>query len=306
MSIVQSSSTIADVDLSSLDNDVSFLKVLAPERTWTVAVVKQKDRSLPPFLPGTMRARTFRPRTVVVIVLVALILFVSAPFLTLLLGNSLRDHVFREICYRIVFDKITVDCEDDRCVALKVFEFASAEIAIPEQHEVLMDLSPMEIIADGYGWCDQQANVMITLAGLGGINGDLLFLFGYDSLSHHSVCELEVDGKYRLFDPFYHASFRTSTGQLAGLNDLLQGDNAPDPITGTVPEDYFRLFENAYPPQIYLSNRVPAFKQFSRWLIRLYCRAPTRFLIKPYVGAYAVMDAPSTVNMEGVERLVAM
>jgi hypothetical protein len=236
----------------------------------------------------------------------SLILFTAAPFLSLLLGNSVRDHVFRELCYRVLYDKITDHCSDATCVVLAVFTFASEQIAIPAPSDETKDLSPLEVIADGHGWCDQQANVMITLAGLGGIDGNLLFLFGYDSISHHSVCELEVEGKHLLFDPFYHASFKTRSGEGAGLNDLLNGDHGPGPITGAVPDDYFRLFETTYPAKHYLSNRVSPLRQFSRWMMKLYCHGPTKHLIKPYTKAYAAMDAPSTVDMDGVNRILAM
>jgi hypothetical protein len=253
-----------------------------------------------------MEGRGRRYTKVLVIGVVLLTLFTAAPFLSVFLGNNIRDFIFRELCYRVLYDRITERCLDDACVAQAVFTFASEHIAVPSPADETKDLSPLEVIAEGHGWCDQQANVMITLAGLGGIDGNLLFLYGYDSISHHSVCELEVDGRFLLFDPFYRASFRTKRGERAGLNDLLAGDHDPAPITGAVPDDYFRLFEETYPAKRYLSNRVSSFKRLSRWLIKLYCQGPTKHLIKPYVKAYAVMDAPSTVDMDGIDRILAM
>jgi hypothetical protein len=252
-----------------------------------------------------MEGRHRRYTKVVVIGVVLLTLFTAAPFLSLFLGSSIRDFIFRELCYRILYDKITERCLDDACVAQAVFTFASEYIAVPSPADETKDLSPLEVIADGHGWCDQQANVMITLAGMGGIEGNLLFLYGYDSISHHSVCELEVNGKFLLFDPFYQASFRTKHGERAGLNDLLADDHDPTPITGAVPDDYFRLFEETFAAQRYLSNRVSPFRHFCRWMIKLYCHAPTKHLIKLYTQAYAAIDTPNTVDMVGIDRILS-
>ena len=205
------------------------------------------------------------PRRVLLTAGAALFVFAAGPFLSLMLGGKVRDLVFREVCYRVLYDRITDGCSSDACIASAVFAYASAEIAIPGERGVPQDQSPLGIIAHGHGWCDQQAHAMITLASLGDIPGNLLFLYGYDSISHHAVCEMEVDGRMLLYDPYHQATFRGRDGAQAGLNDLLAGVHDTLPMTGQVPPGYFRLFEDAYPARPHLSNRPSYWKRCLRW-----------------------------------------
>ena len=231
--------------------------------------------------------------------------FAAWPFLSLLLGSKVRDLVFREVCYRVLVDQLVEGCSGDTCFASAVFAYASKEIKVPGERGVPKDQSPLGVIAHGHGWCDQQAHAMITLASLGDIPGNLLFLYGYDSISHHAVCELEVGGTMLLYDPYYQATFRTQDGAQAGLNDLLAGDHDTLPMTGQVPPGYFRLFEEAYTARLHLSNRPPDWKRWLRWWTKQYCRAPTKHLLSAYTALYKAADDQRSLDMDGIDRIMS-
>jgi hypothetical protein len=240
---------------------------------------------------------------IILIILAALICFYAIPFITLLSGANNREIIFREISYRMFYDKLSVGCKDDSAKAINIFKFVKENISAPPLKFQVKDKSPFDVIIESIGSCDQQANVLITLAGIGGIKGNLIFLYGYDSISHHSVCELQINNEYRMFDPFYNQLFLTNNGNLSSINDIQSGNVKFPKDSSLIPNGYFRLFEKKYPLKMNMTNNIPFCKRVVRKFINEWCSIFGGIILKPYVSAYFICDNSNENKKNRIRKL---
>jgi hypothetical protein len=61
----------------------------------------------------------------------------------------------------------------------------------------------LPFLIPGEALCDEQPLALIDLAGKAHDKASVIYLWRYDEISHHSVCELYLDGAYKIFDPVY-------------------------------------------------------------------------------------------------------
>lgn len=115
-----------------------------------------------------------------------------------------------------------------------------------------------EMIAQGYGFCDEQASVFLALANYAGIRGRLVFLFGSDSISHHSVAEIFID-KWYMIDPFLEAKLESSF-LLPSIHEVILNQKLTNQIhfdTSLIHKFHYQnLFTSQYPYQIIHENFV--------------------------------------------------
>jgi len=78
-------------------------------------------------------------------------------------------------------------------------------------------------------------------------------LRGYESVSHHTVCDIYIDSKYRIFDPDFGFVFYIQR-QIAAFDDIQQRRfeiesqkmKALQILAGFKPADYLRLYDSNY------------------------------------------------------------
>ncbi len=73
----------------------------------------------------------------------------------------------------------------------------------------------------GQGYCDEQCNTLLSLVNTLKLKGRLIFLYGKDSISHHSVCEIKIDNQYCMFDPFYGIIIRDKYGKIVCVKSIV-------------------------------------------------------------------------------------
>ncbi len=243
-------------------------------------------------------------KKIILYILLVLICFYLIPFITLFSGTKKRDFCFREISYGILSDKLTTGCRDDSARIIQVYMFVIENISAPPQNFKLRDGNPFDIILDGVGSCDQQANVLLTLAGISGIKGNLLFLYGYDSVSHHSVCELQLNDKYKMLDPFYNQLFLTTNNNLASVNDIQNGNIKYPKDSSSMPSGYFRLFEKKHPIKIFMTNKISFPKKVVRKIINIWCSIFGDILLKPYMYTYFICDNSNEIKKNRIKKML--
>jgi len=115
-----------------------------------------------------------------------------------------------------------------------------------------------EMISDGYGFCDQQASTLLALANYAGIRGRLVFLYGEDSISHHSVAEIYID-KWYMVDPFFEVKSGSSF-LLPSIQEVIVNNKKLNQFhydTSLIRQDqYYNLFTPKYPYKIIHENYV--------------------------------------------------
>jgi len=243
-------------------------------------------------------------KKIILYTLVALVCFSITPFITFFLGAKYRKSCFIEISYRVLFDKLTNDCGVDSTRALRIYEFVINNISVPQQNFQSRDENPFDIILDGFGYCDQQANALISLAGMAGIKGNLIFLYGSDSISRHSVCELKIKDKYIMFDPFYDQLFLTINNNLASIDDIQNGNIKYPQDSSSIPKRYFRLFEKKYPYKIFMTNKISFSKRVVRNFIDGWCNIFGEVLLKPYLFLYFIWDNSNERERNKIKKLL--
>lgn len=153
------------------------------------------------------------------IIVLSFFIFILIPFVPLFGPDLLRDYTHKELVYKVITSKLTNGNSSDREKSLKLFYYVHTHLFVPENVKTV-DKHPLNDLIRGIGRCDQQSNTLITLARKVSIKGRLIFLRGYDKVSHHSVSELYVDGKYRIFDPLYGYIFFTDGQNIATFSDI--------------------------------------------------------------------------------------
>ena len=224
--------------------------------------------------------------------------FYITPFVTLVCGKKYRNACFRELYYQLVVDQLNVSNKNDGTTTILLYQFIKDNINVSGK-SVSKKTNPCEVIIDGKGYCDEQANALITLAGECGIEGKLIFLYGSDSISHHAVCELKINDHFVMFDPFYGLVFFTNDHHLAGISDI-QNNNIIKSNRLSIPTNYLKLFEKKYPSKVFRTNKISLPKKIIRAYLNMWHSKFGAMAIKPYFGIYFLLEG----NNDLKERLL--
>lgn len=161
--------------------------------------------------------------------------------------------MLRQLTYKVIASKLTEGIESDREKALNIFRYVHQHLYAPPKSKPA-GKSILEVLTRNIAWCDQQSDIMAVLSRRFWVGGGYVTLYGYDHISHHTVCVLKLDGKYRMFDPLHGYIFYTKNGEIATLEDIQEKNRelqsgqfeAWHRLTGDVAYDYFKLYEPKY------------------------------------------------------------
>lgn len=181
---------------------------------------------------------------------VALIVF-TGPLLMLVGPAQLREYAHKQLVYRVIAKKVT---EGERKLsqteqAERLFFFVQTHLFSPAG-EGAPDKHSLDNLIRGHAACDQEANAFMHLAGKLGIKGRLLFLGGAD----HSVCDLFLEGNYRIMDSYYGIVLLNEEGRIATFDDIqnrfdtLSSDQLESLVMQKLltREDYYKYFSKNY------------------------------------------------------------
>lgn len=183
-------------------------------------------------------------------VFIAIVLFFCLPYLFLLSSKQTSDFFYRNLRLKEIADSLQRDHHHDLDKAQAIYRFVEKNITQPKPDDEIIDIHPIEVLNLGYGSCDQQAHLMVLLGEQMNINGHIVFLKGYDSISHHSVAELYIDERWMMFDPFYKVNFLEKQMKL-GVADLCLQPNLIYHTTLIDSLTYAKLFQTTFPFQIF-------------------------------------------------------
>jgi len=180
--------------------------------------------------------------------------------LSFILCKKYTNKISRQFYYNNLYHSICSENDSDSLKIIKCFKYISNQIK-PSGHFIkTKGLDPVEIIEKGYGSCDQQANLLITILEKGDFPGKLVFLYDDDSISLHSVCEIKMGNRLIMLDPFYEVLFYNNDNMMASLSDISSG-NINNPTYPTLPNNYLNLFNNDYPKKIFRTNNTKKIHQ---------------------------------------------
>lgn len=220
-----------------------------------------------------------------ILTLILLLAFIF-PFGIRTLDNTSQDLIGQHYYLFRESGKMAAEREDS--LAKRLTDFVAGHIMPPPAAESVSDTGWYHVYKNGIGSCDQMALILIRLARAYGIEGRVVFLYGADSVSGHSIAELRVNGQWAMFDPFYGVSFRTPAGNIPGVEELVRQPGLQqyyfcEPVPGHPPpdkENYLKFFEARYPFRVFAENTLSPAQNFWYGSLRLNSRIWGNFFDK--------------------------
>lgn len=122
----------------------------------------------------------------------------------------------RSMSHRLVQGRAT---DEERIAALMMWshENVRPSYAAPDRVE---GGNFYDIVRRGFGYCDQSAHVLSTLAYYAGYDARLALLRRSDGVSPHSVAEIRVGDRWIAVDPWLGVMLRDGAGKLLGILDF--------------------------------------------------------------------------------------
>lgn len=185
--------------------------------------------------------------------LVWLVLILTS--LSFILFHKYKNKISRQLYYNNIYHNICSENDSDSLKIIKCFDYVANNIEAPGHFIQTKGLNPKQIIEKGFGSCDQQSNLLITILEKGGFPGKLVFLFDNDSISLHSVCEIKTGDRSIMLDPFYKVVLYNKNRKMASLGDISSGNIITQPKS-SVPKNYLELFNKEYPKKTFRINRT--------------------------------------------------
>ena len=193
--------------------------------------------------------------------LIVLLIVFMFPFISLIGPSRLREGILRQLTYKVIASKLTDGITSDKEKALRIFRYVHQHLYTPPSSKPA-GKSILDVLVRNIAWCDQQSDTLAVLARRFFVNGGWVALYGYDNVSHHSVCVLDIEGKYRMFDPMNGYIFLTEDNDIATLQDiqnrpgLLKSEQfqAIQSFTGNGASNYFKLYEPRYKWEIHIPS----------------------------------------------------
>lgn len=194
------------------------------------------------------------------IVLIVLVLVAVSPALTLLGTEHVREKMLQQLTIKAVAEKVAGDAATDEEKALRLFRYVHERLFTPPRGKPAGE-SILEVLVRNVAWCSQQSDILAMLARCLWIDGGYVTLYGYDDVSHHTVCGLELKGGLRMLDPQNGYVFYTGGGEIATLEQVRErGPELRSPQFQAVErlrgrdERYFRLFEPAHDWEVHIPS----------------------------------------------------
>ena len=123
--------------------------------------------------------------------------------------------------FRSVADRVTAGLSDDESKITALMHWTNENVrpqyAAPDR--VVTD-SAYRIVLRGYGFCDQSAGVLETLAYFAGFDARVRYLVWPDGISYHSLAEVRLGARQILVDPWVGTIYRRVDGRPLGIDDL--------------------------------------------------------------------------------------
>lgn len=233
---------------------------------------------------------------------VILMSFLFSPFISLVLPDSLRDHTYRKIIMHVIALEETKGLKSKIDIAKRLFYYTAKNTLFNPTGVLSYEEKALGYLENGLVYCDYGADILAMLCAHKGIHARYCMLKDKDGISPHTVTEILLDGKWRVFDPTEICYYTTSSGELATLRDLSEH---PDLISKNkrmqkigVSEVYKRMFPVPYEPQR-SSSKIKRITVFDRVSFFYYALFGKKFL-QIYQDSYLKIK---TKNMDRREKL---
>lgn len=195
--------------------------------------------------------------------LFAIVSVVSLIALPLFSSQSTQRFLYQTLTIKHLSDSICTS-SPHRASHFLLLDFVSENIRHPRTGDNLSDCSLLQVLRQQYGPCDKQAQLLVELAAMQEIQGDIVFLQGQYPSSHHTVAELIIDGNPQMFDPYYHKHYPLSVSKLVSSVFKFESIESIDSIS------YGRHFQKHYPAHFFKPSPLETKAKLLKHLVLCY------------------------------------
>jgi len=211
-----------------------------------------------------------------------------------MIPGRVSDYYLRELTYLYIANANNgVSARD---TLINNFNYVADNLSTISSPVLLVDRTPYNDLVRGYGFCDQQGFLLMTLLAKSGIKSRLV------DVQAHTHLEVLIDDKYVLADPYYEFLPYGDAGDMLSLNEL---DKVKTDERHVLQKDQNDSFDSKDYRSIYVPNPIrwpsaygPSYEEYRnsdlpRKFIDLYASMIMRFSKKYY---YLVQDIYFLVN----------
>lgn len=238
-----------------------------------------------------------------------LIIFIlTSPFLPLLGPTQLRDYMYRELAYKVIVENLVSESDTDVEKSLKIQNWVF-QTEYPVDRFEIIDGSALLDFLKGVGFCDKLSKGVINLTKKLNIDGRVTSLYGSYKVSHHTVAELEIDGKYKVFDPFFNTTFYKADNKLASFSDLQNGDvryavNERAYRIIDIEPTYFKYYHDKYPPRLLAGSHSRNWLKVAlSKLVDFYYDGFGNYFLLSFEKVYFMLDGAGLLTKARMKRL---
>jgi hypothetical protein len=146
--------------------------------------------------------------------------FLLAPFTSLILPSRLRDHTYQQIMLHIIAVRETAAAKSPVDSAKALFFYTAHNALINPGDLKPYKAKALGFLIDGRVYCDYASEILANLCAGAGIHARYCMLKDAFGVSPHTVTEVLLGGKWRVFDPTEFCYYVAASGKLATLEEL--------------------------------------------------------------------------------------
>lgn len=215
-----------------------------------------------------------------------LLFFYAFPFLVFLTSRQSPQSLYHYIGLTEILDDLHFGKMNETEKAVILCKYVGKHVRNHKDGDKIDDVSAYEILEKGYGACDQKALVLLALAEQAGIEGHLVYLYGYDSISHHTVAELKINDSWAMLDPYFQNQYWVSANTLASVHDVVSHKVQAVDLPLIDSANYARLFDTLYPYKIVPREKPSRMNRITVLIMTLSYRIYGRYMTKPWKIIY--------------------
>lgn len=131
------------------------------------------------------------------------------------------EFLTRHYEYQRIAKEITKGCNTEEEKVLAILKWTHENIKPLPLGMPMVDDHILNIIIRGYGAADQSEDVFANLCSYAGIPSFYMLIRANDRKIRYPLSFVKIDGKWQVFDSYYNIYFRTKTGEIASVDDII-------------------------------------------------------------------------------------
>lgn len=132
------------------------------------------------------------------------------------------EFLARHYEYERLSKEITAGCKTDEEKTLAILKWTRENLRDLPQGMPLHDDHILNIIIRGYAVPEQFQDVFTTLCAYGNIDAFFKRVYDKSHKARYTVSLVKLGGKWRVFDAYHNLYFRTRSGEIAGIEDIIK------------------------------------------------------------------------------------